>query len=53
LRTALVLSFGDPAVFVTRPLSAAMLLAAFLLLALVLLPAIRRRKSEIFAESSR
>jgi len=50
LRRALVLSRGDFTVFFTRPVSLAMLLAAAALLALVLAPAIRRRRDTVFAE---
>jgi len=50
LRRALLLSRGDWSVFITRPLSAALLLAALLLLTLVLLPAIRKTRSLAFVE---
>ena len=50
LRRALLLSRGDWSVFVTRPLSAGLLLAALALLALVLLPAIRRTREVAFVE---
>jgi TctA family transporter len=52
LRRALLLSRGDPAVFFTRPLSLALLLVAALLLALVVFPAVRRKREEAFQESS-
>jgi len=50
LRRALLLSRGDWSVFVTRPLSAGLLLAALLLLTLVLLPAIRKTRELAFVE---
>jgi len=50
LRRALLLSRGDWSVFATRPLSAALLLAALALLALVLLPAIRKTRELAFVE---
>ncbi len=50
LLRAMVLSRGDPSVFVTRPLSAALLLAALLLLSLVVFPSIRRKREEAFQE---
>jgi TctA family transporter len=50
LRRALLLSLGDPSVLVTRPLSAALLLAAGALLVMVLLPAIRQKREQIFVE---
>jgi putative tricarboxylic transport membrane protein len=52
LRTALVLSFGDPSVFVRRPLSATMLAAGVALLIVVLLPTIRARKAEVFTDGN-
>jgi TctA family transporter len=51
LRRALLLSRGDPTVFVTRPLSLAMLLAAALLLVLIVLPNLRKKREEVFEES--
>ena len=50
LRRALLLSRGDWSVFVTRPLSAGLLLAALALLALVLLPAFKRTREVAFVE---
>jgi len=50
LRRALLLSRGDWSVLVTRPISAGLLLAAALLLALVLLPAVSRKREEAFVE---
>ena len=50
LRRALLLSRGDWSVFVTHPISAALLAAAASLLAVVLLPAIRKKREEAFVE---
>jgi putative tricarboxylic transport membrane protein len=50
LRRALVLSRGDWSVLVTRPLSAGLLAAAVLLLALVLLPSVKSKREEAFVE---
>ena len=50
LRRALLLSKGDPSVFVTRPISATMLVIAVCLLALVLLPSFSRTREEAFQE---
>ncbi|WP_326535813.1 tripartite tricarboxylate transporter permease, partial [Pseudorhodoferax sp.] len=50
LRRALLLSRGDWSVFVTRPISAALLVGAVLLLAIVLLPAVRSKREEAFVE---
>ncbi len=50
LRRALVLSRGDASVFVTQPISAALLLASLVMLALVLGPAARRWRDETFRD---
>ncbi len=50
LRRALVLARGDPVVFITKPISAGFLLAAVVLLGIVLAPAIRRKREEVFVE---
>jgi putative tricarboxylic transport membrane protein len=48
LRRALVLSRGDPMTFVERPVAAGLLAVALLVLAVAVLPAIRRRRDEVF-----
>ena len=50
LRRALLLSRGDWSVFVTRPLSAGLLVFALVLLALTLVPAISKKREEAFQE---
>ena len=50
LRRALLLSRGDWTVFVTRPLSASLLLAAVILLSIVFLPSIKAKREEAFVE---
>jgi TctA family transporter len=50
LRRAMLLSRGDWSVFFTRPLSAGLLAAAFALLVVVLLPAVKRKREEAFVE---
>jgi putative tricarboxylic transport membrane protein len=50
LRQALVISRGSLATFVERPLSAGFLALALLLAIVALLPAIRRRREEVFAD---
>jgi TctA family transporter len=50
LRRALIISRGDPTVFVTRPISAALLVVAVGAVALAVLPAIRRRREVVFQE---
>jgi TctA family transporter len=51
LRRALLLSRGDWGTFVTRPLSAALLVAAALMILVVSLPAIRRQRQAAFQEA--
>jgi putative tricarboxylic transport membrane protein len=50
LRRTLLLSHGDWSVFVTRPLSAGLLVAAAALLLVVLLPSIKTKREEAFIE---
>ncbi len=50
LRRALLLSRGDWSVFVTRPLSAGLLIAAAILVVIVLLPAVKSKREEAFVE---
>jgi len=50
LRRALLLSRGDPAVFVTRPISLTLLIVAAALLALMAAPSIKRKREEAFQE---
>jgi TctA family transporter len=50
LRRALLLSRGDWSVFVMRPLSAGLLVAAACMLFLVLMPAVKSRRAEAFVE---
>lgn len=51
LRRAMILSRGDPTTFVTRPISATLLLLSLAILVLVFLPQIRKRRDEVFTES--
>jgi putative tricarboxylic transport membrane protein len=48
LRRAMVISNGDPTVFVTRPISAGLLGLALVLLVVAVLPMIRKRRDEVF-----
>jgi TctA family transporter len=50
LRRAMIISRGDPSVFVTHPLSLALLLVAAALLVVVLLPTVRAKREEAFQE---
>jgi putative tricarboxylic transport membrane protein len=52
LRRAMLLSRGDPFVFVSpsKPISLGFLIASFLLLVIVALPALRKKREEVFVE---
>ena len=50
LRRALLLSRGDWSAFVTRPLSAGLLIAAALMIVVVMLPSISKKREEAFVE---
>ncbi len=50
LRRSLLLSRGDPTIFLTHPISAGMLIAAAALLIIVVMPAVRKRREHIFTE---
>ncbi|MDH5285025.1 MAG: tripartite tricarboxylate transporter permease [Betaproteobacteria bacterium] len=52
LRRALLLSRGDPTVFVTRPISATLIALAAILLIIVALPMIRKKREEAFHEEA-
>jgi TctA family transporter len=45
-----IISDGDPSIFVTRPISALLLACAAAVLVFSVLPAIRRRREEVFVE---
>jgi TctA family transporter len=51
LRRAMRISGGDPMIFLNRPISLGLLIAAAVLLLLVALPTIRSRREEAFQES--
>ena len=50
LRRALIISRGDPSIFVTRPISAVMLVLAVVAIMVAVLPAIRKRREQVFVE---
>jgi TctA family transporter len=50
LRRALLISRGDWSVFVTRPISASLLVVAMVLLAVVLMPSVKKKREEAFVE---
>jgi TctA family transporter len=51
LRRAMRISGGDPMIFVNRPISLGLLVAALILLVIVAVPAIRTKREEAFQES--
>jgi len=51
LRRALLLSRGDWSTFLTRPLSAGLLVAAALMIVVVMLPSIKSRREEAFQDA--
>jgi TctA family transporter len=50
LRRTMMISFGDPSVFFTRPISLTFLVAAALLLVVLALPALRAKREEAMQE---
>jgi putative tricarboxylic transport membrane protein len=50
LRRAMKISSGDPMIFVQRPISLGLLIAAGLLLVVLVLPSIRGKREEVFQE---
>ena len=50
LRRALAISRGDPATFIQRPVSGALLMVAALVLLLAVTPAMRKKREQVFVE---
>ncbi|WP_193336263.1 tripartite tricarboxylate transporter permease [Devosia beringensis] len=50
LRRAMIISRGDPTIFVTRPISATLLGLAVLAVVIAVLPSIRKKRQEVFVE---
>ncbi|MGQ7793389.1 tripartite tricarboxylate transporter permease [Faunimonas sp. B44] len=50
LRRAMIISRGDPMIFLNRPISAGLLIAAVLILVVTILPAVRKKREEVFVE---
>jgi putative tricarboxylic transport membrane protein len=50
LRRALIISHGDPTVFLTRPVSLALVITAVIVLLIAVLPSIRRKRDVVFQE---
>ena len=53
LRRAMIISRGDPSVFVTRPISLTLLLLAVAVLVITMLPVIRKKREVAFQEEDR
>ena len=47
LRRSMLMSGGDPSVFLTRPISLVFILASALILLILVMPAVRRRRLEV------
>ena len=47
LRRAMLMSKGDPSVFVTRPISLGFIIATVLILIVMIVPAVRKRREAI------
>jgi len=50
LRRAMLLSRGDATVFLTRPISLGMLIAAVILLLIIVAPSVRKKREDVFVE---
>jgi TctA family transporter len=46
----MIISRGDPMVFVTRPIRATLLALSVIVLVIVLLPSVRKKREEVFVE---
>ncbi len=51
LRRAMILGRGDPTIFVARPISLVLLLLTLAVLVVMFLPAIRKKRNEVFVEA--
>ena len=49
LRRAMIISRGDPTVFVTRPISASLLALALIIVVAALLPSVRQKREVVFS----
>jgi TctA family transporter len=48
----MILARGDPTTFVTRPISAGLLLIAAAVLIIVFLPSVKKKREEVFVEEN-
>ena len=52
LRRAMLLSRGDPMTFIQKPISAGFIIASVILLVIIALPALRKKREEVFVEEA-
>ena len=52
LRRGMLISHGDPMIFLQRPISAALLAASALVLIVIALPAVARKRDTVFVEDN-
>jgi TctA family transporter len=52
LRRSMLLSRGDPMIFIDRPISFGMLIASALMLLMLVLPAVKRKRAEVLSEGN-
>jgi TctA family transporter len=52
LRRAMIISRGDPTVFLTRPISAGLVITAVLVLIVVLMPGVAKKREEVFIDEA-
>ena len=50
LRRAMIISRGDPMIFIERPISATLLAMALAAVIVAVLPSIRKKRAEVFVE---
>jgi TctA family transporter len=51
LRRSMLYSRGDPTIFLTKPISAALLLIALCMLVIIVVPAVRAKRNKAFREA--
>ncbi len=52
LRRAMLLSRGDPMTFLQKPISAGFIIASVILLVIIAMPALRKKREEVFVEET-
>jgi TctA family transporter len=48
----MIISRGDPTVFITRPISAGLVITAVLVLIVVLMPGVAKKRDEVFIDEA-